>query len=187
MQYELCADTTVTSGPVVPPITVTITPITEPPAPVCGALPVLTSAAWSATDDGLLWHQCEEGFSFNDFLKMEDCREVVECIEGGMFSPVHACLPIDYCQCHVCGAFSTCVDLHMDWTTHAGASRDTRSTQLMQCVAMSMIAMECSVVRQELAWTRHEFALRSHVHMDHCGSFHFLVNKQHEICRHVVA
>jgi len=81
-------------------------------APVCGALPVLTNAVWTTG----LQYRCAEGFSGDGFEAMDNEFFDTECLGDGLYTMVHACVPIDDCSGHTCGAFGTCDDLHMDYT-----------------------------------------------------------------------
>lgn len=123
-RYELCADTTVTAAPVTTagPVT-TVSPVTAAPEPECGPLPQLTNAVWAPSSTGLLQYYCEDGFSFDSLSFVHESRDI-ECLASGYYTEVRACRSIDDCVGHSCGAFGTCVDLHMDYTCECADGYD---------------------------------------------------------------
>ena len=112
--YDLCADPTVTAAPI------TLPPTEPPAAGTCGPLPILINAIWNPSSDGdILQYHCEDGYSFDGYsfeITGEYLGRDTECLANGRYTQVRACLPVDDCAGHGCGAFGTCVDLHLDYT-----------------------------------------------------------------------
>lgn len=65
--------------------------------------------------DGVLQYRCEDGFSFDGLSYAGQVRDI-ECLANGHYTEMRACLEVDDCVGHSCGAFGTCLDLHMDYT-----------------------------------------------------------------------
>jgi len=88
-------------------------PVTAPPEPQCGPLPQLTHAVW---ESGTFNYHCEEGYSFDGSALTHNLALELVCLPNGLYTEVRACVPVDDCLGHSCGAFGTCADLHMDYT-----------------------------------------------------------------------